>query len=70
MPAGHAELAVITVERRVAGDRIPRLPSGHIRAQFGQSMAPGETLRLLNSKLIPRYQVSNYVAVAYLAKKI
>ena len=40
--------------------------SGHIRAQFGQSMAPGETLRLLNSKLIPRYQVSNYVAVAYL----
>jgi sigma-B regulation protein RsbU (phosphoserine phosphatase) len=40
--------------------------SGHIRAQFAHSMAPGETLTLLNANLIPRYQVSNYVAVAYL----
>jgi sigma-B regulation protein RsbU (phosphoserine phosphatase) len=44
--------------------------SGQIRTQFAHSMAPAETLRLLNSNLVPRYQVNNYIAVAYLHLKL
>ena len=38
--------------------------SGHLRALVAHPIPPAETLTLLNSSLIERYQVSNYIAVA------
>ncbi len=40
--------------------------SGQVRSLFARSMSPAEILAFLNSNLIARYQVSNYIAVAYL----
>ncbi len=40
--------------------------SGQVRTLFGGSMSPGEILAFLNTNLITRYQVTNYIAVAYL----
>jgi len=40
--------------------------SGQMRALLARALAPAETLALLNSGLISRYQVSNYVAVSHL----
>src|SRR5688572_2058701 len=39
---------------------------GQMRKLFAGSMTPGQTLAFLNGSLIPRYQVSNYIAVTYL----
>jgi serine phosphatase RsbU (regulator of sigma subunit) len=38
--------------------------SGQLRTLFAQSMSPAEILGRVNSSLIARYQVSNYIAVA------
>ncbi len=40
--------------------------SGQVRSLFGHSMSPAEILAFLNTNLIERYRVSNYIAVAYL----
>jgi sigma-B regulation protein RsbU (phosphoserine phosphatase) len=40
--------------------------SGHIRTLFTQPDSPGEKLAFLNSSLIARYPVNNYIAVAHL----
>jgi sigma-B regulation protein RsbU (phosphoserine phosphatase) len=40
--------------------------SGQVRSLFGRAMSPAEILAFLNANLIARYQVSNYIAVAYL----
>jgi serine phosphatase RsbU (regulator of sigma subunit) len=40
--------------------------SGQMRSLFAQSMEPAETLALLNSNLISRYQTNNHIAVACL----
>jgi serine phosphatase RsbU (regulator of sigma subunit) len=37
--------------------------SGHLRALLAHPLPPSETLTFLNSSLIERYQVSNYIAV-------
>jgi len=38
--------------------------SGHLRSLLAHPLPPSETLAFLNSSLIERYQVSNYIAVA------
>ena len=40
--------------------------SGHLRTLLAHPLPPAETLKFLNSSLIERYQVSNYIAVANL----
>jgi serine phosphatase RsbU (regulator of sigma subunit) len=40
--------------------------SGQMRTLFAQPKSPAEILAFLNTNLISRYQVSNYIAVAYL----
>jgi len=40
--------------------------SGQVRSLFAQSMSPAAILTFLNSSLMARYQVSNYIAVAFL----
>ena len=40
--------------------------SGQIRSIFAHPMSPKDTLSFLNSSLIPRYQVNNFIAVTYL----
>jgi serine phosphatase RsbU (regulator of sigma subunit) len=40
--------------------------SGQVRSLFGHALSPSEILSFLNTNLIARYQVSNYIAVAYL----
>lgn len=40
--------------------------SGHLRTLLEHPLPPAETLKFLNSSLIERYQVSNYIAVANL----
>jgi serine phosphatase RsbU (regulator of sigma subunit) len=63
------ELSVIIGD--VSGKSIPAalygaVFSGQIRSLFGNSMSPADTLSLLNRNLLDRYQVQNYIAVAYL----
>jgi len=38
--------------------------SGHLRALLAHPLPPAETLKFLNSSLIERYKVNNYIAVA------
>lgn len=38
--------------------------SGQIQTLFAHSLSPGETLGFLNSNLVQRYRVNNYIAVA------
>jgi serine phosphatase RsbU (regulator of sigma subunit) len=40
--------------------------SGQVRSLFAHLLSPSEILSVLNTNLITRYQVSNYIAVAYL----
>jgi serine phosphatase RsbU (regulator of sigma subunit) len=40
--------------------------SGQLRTLFSQPLSPSENLSFLNTNLISRYQVSNYIAVSYL----
>lgn len=40
--------------------------SGQLRSLFAHSSTPADTLAFLNQSLVARYQVSNYIAVAYL----
>ncbi len=41
--------------------------SGHMRSLFVNPKTPAETLAFLNSTLVPRYHVNNYIAVAYVS---
>jgi serine phosphatase RsbU (regulator of sigma subunit) len=67
--AAGNELSVIIGD--VSGKSIPAalygaVFSGQIRSLFGNPMSPAKTLGLLNRNLLDRYQVKNYIAVAYL----
>ena len=41
--------------------------SGQMRSLFASPRPPAETLAFLNASLVPRYHLSNYIAVAYLS---